>query len=275
MRNDRHVTDKHMTSQIKDKIHIFHVVPDNFPLIEDGIIGLPFLKKYKYNITNDFLQLDNERMLFQKLQETILPGEIIQSTKYLDGKPTKICFINCGELEQNLKDPIESSSIIKDLSKFASMIRTKHIEPEHRDTIERILITYLDVFNTNDNILPCTNLTEHAITLKNSKPVNVKSYKPPECHKQEIEKQVNEMLSKGIIEESDSPYNAPVWVVPKKLDASGKRKWRIVIDFRKLNELTDQDAYPLPNSDEVLDHLGKAKFFSALDLSSEFHQILM
>ena len=50
MGNDRHVTDKHMTSQIKDKIHIFHVVSDNFPLIEDGIIGLPFLKKYKYYI---------------------------------------------------------------------------------------------------------------------------------------------------------------------------------------------------------------------------------
>ena len=81
------------------------------------------------------------------------------------------------------------------------------------------------------------------------------------------------MLSKGIIEESDSTYNAPVWVVPKKLDASGKRRWRILIDFRKLNELTEQDAYPLPNSDKILDYLGKAKFFSALDLSSGFHQI--
>ena len=89
---------------------------------------------------------------------------------------------------------------------------------------------------------------------------------------QEIEKQVNEMLSKGIIEKSDSPYNVPVWVVLKKLDASGKRKWRIVIDFRKL---IDQDAYPLLNSDEIVDNLGKAKFFSALDLSSGFHQIPM
>nr|XP_012152955.1 PREDICTED: uncharacterized protein LOC105664165 [Megachile rotundata] len=100
-------------------------------------------------------------------------------------------------------------------------------------------------------------------------------YKPPEYHKQEIERQINKMLEKSIIEPSDSPYNAPVWVVPKKPDASGKRKWRIVIDFRKLNQLTDQDAYPLPTSNEILDHLGKAKFFSALDLSSGFHQIPM
>ena len=91
----------------------------------------------------------------------------------------------------------------------------------------------------------------------------------------EIESQVKEMLAKGIIEKSNSPYNAPVWVVPKKQDASGKQKWRIVIDFRKLNEQTDLDAYPLPNIDEILDHLGNAKFFSALDLSSGFHQIPM
>ncbi|CAK9801713.1 Retrovirus-related Pol polyprotein from transposon 17.6 [Anthophora quadrimaculata] len=83
------------------------------------------------------------------------------------------------------------------------------------------------------------------------------------------------MLDKNIIEESDSPYNSPVWVVPKKADASGKQKWRIVIDFRKLNELIDQDAYPLPNIDDILSQLGNAKFFSALDLSSGFHQIPM
>ena len=63
------------------------------------------------------------------------------------------------------------------------MIRTKHIDPEYRDTIEKIFITYLNVFNTNDNILPCINLTEHATTLKNIKPVNIKGYKPLECHK--------------------------------------------------------------------------------------------
>ena len=60
----------------------------------------------------------------------------------------------------------------------------------------------------------------------------------------------------------------------KKLDASGKQKWRTG-DLRKLNEQTDQVACPLSNSDEILDHLGKATFFSALDLSSGFHQIPM
>ena len=55
--------------------------------------------------------------------------------------------------------------------------------------------------------------------------------------------------------------NQRLWVVPKKKNASEKQKWRIVIDFRKINEDTDQDAHPLPVVDDILDHLGNAKFF--------------
>lgn len=105
--------------------------------------------------------------------------------------------------------------------------------------------------------------------------INTKFYRPPEAHKLKIEKQIKEIINKNLIEESDSPYNSPVWVVPKKSDASEKQKWRIVIDFSKLNELTDQDAYPLQNIDDILSQLGNAKFFSALDFSSGFHQIPM
>ena len=93
------------------------------------------------------------------------------------------------------------------------------------------------------------------------------------------------MLTKTVISPSDSPYNAPLWVVPKKRDASGKVIWRIVIYFRKLNEKSDHGAYPLPVYplpvyllpviDDILDHLGNAKFLSAFNLSSGFHQIPM
>ncbi|CAG9839154.1 unnamed protein product [Diabrotica balteata] len=64
-----------------------------------------------------------------------------------------------------------------------------------------------------------------------------------------------------------------LWVVPKKLDASGKQKWRIVIDYRKLNKLTIQDRYPLPQILELLDQLEKFQYFTTLDFSSAFHKI--
>lgn len=76
-----------------------------------------------------------------------------------------------------------------------------------------------------------------------------------------------------MIRPSESPYNSPLWIVPKKADSKGNKRWRIVIDYRALNEKTIGDAYPLPNITEILDQLGSAKYFSVFDLASGFHQI--
>jgi hypothetical protein len=62
-------------------------------------------------------------------------------------------------------------------------------------------------------------------------------------------------------------------VVPKKPDASGKRQWRICIDFRKLNEITIGDSYPLPNIHNIFDKLGRARYFTALDCTSGYLQV--
>jgi hypothetical protein len=59
------------------------------------------------------------------------------------------------------------------------------------------------------------------------------------------------------------------------MDASGKTKWRIVVDYRKINEKTIDDRYPLPNINDILDKLGKCQYFTTLDLASGFHQIEM
>lgn len=61
----------------------------------------------------------------------------------------------------------------------------------------------------------------------------------------------------------------------EKKDASGLKKWRIVIDYRKLNDKTNQDAYPLPNIEDILESLENAKFFSAFDLCAGFWHVLM
>jgi hypothetical protein len=91
----------------------------------------------------------------------------------------------------------------------------------------------------------------------------------------DVDKQVNQMLEDGIIVPSKSEWNFPLIAVPKKLDAPGKSKWRICVDFRKLNDITIGDSFPLPNIQEILDDIGKSKYFSALDCASGFHQILI
>jgi len=112
-------------------------------------------------------------------------------------------------------------------------------------------------------------------TRADTAPVNVRPYRLPERHKTEVNRQTQEMLKNKIIRTSVSQWNAPLLVVPKKADASGKPKLRVVVDFRKLNDLTIGDSFPLPNITEILDQLGNAKYFTTLDLASGYHQIPM
>lgn len=100
-----------------------------------------------------------------------------------------------------------------------------------------------------------------------------KIYRIPDCQKPVVEQYTKELLDQGILKNSTSPWNAPVIVVPKKLDASGEKKWRVVIDYRKLNEQIPDDEYPLPRIDDTIDRLGRAKYFTTLDLASGFHLI--
>lgn len=72
---------------------------------------------------------------------------------------------------------------------------------------------------------------------------------------------------------SESAFNSPLLLVPKEADASGEVKSRVVIDFRKQHEWTAGDAYPLPNIIDIFDQLGKAKYFSSVELASRYHQI--
>lgn len=80
------------------------------------------------------------------------------------------------------------------------------------------------------------------------------------------------MLRNDSIEPSTSSYNSPIILIKKK-SSDGQRKYRLCIDFRQLNKKLIPDKFPLPRIDNVLDNLGKAKFFSTLDLYSGFWQI--
>ncbi|KAH8339636.1 hypothetical protein KR074_002916 [Drosophila pseudoananassae] len=91
-----------------------------------------------------------------------------------------------------------------------------------------------------------------------------------------VNNEIKELLQNGIIRPSRSPYNSPAWVVDKKgTDDNGSKKKRLVIDFRKLNERTIADRYPMPSIPMILANLEKAQFFTTLDLKSGCHQIYL
>ena len=86
--------------------------------------------------------------------------------------------------------------------------------------------------------------------------------------KAEVERQVKDLLARGLIRPSQSPYGSPVLFVQKK-----DRSLRMCFDYRALNHITAQDKYPLPRIDDLLDKLKGAKVFSSVDLHSGYHQI--
>ncbi|MEW5311153.1 MAG: hypothetical protein WDW38_002891 [Sanguina aurantia] len=93
-------------------------------------------------------------------------------------------------------------------------------------------------------------------------------YKMSAVELEELKTQIDELLSKGYIRPSVSPYGAPVLFVKKK-DGS----LRLCIDYRALNKLTIKNKYSLPRIDDLLDRLHGAKYFSKLDLAQGYNQI--
>lgn len=147
-------------------------------------------------------------------------------------------------------------------------LRTDHLNEEEKGTLEAMCEEFCDIFHLEGDVgaLTCTNAVSHEITMRaDSAPVNVRPYRLPDRHKEEVRKQIKKMLDDGIIRPSTSQWNAPILVVPKKPDASGISKLRIVVDFRNVNELTIGDSFPIPNITGILDQLGSAKYFSTLD----------
>ena len=101
-------------------------------------------------------------------------------------------------------------------------------------------------------------------------PPNHPPYRLSPKEHEELQAQIEDLLSQGHIRPSYSPYGAPVLFVPK-MDG----QWCMCIDYRALNKQTIKDHYPLLQIDDLLDRLGRAKYFSTINLASGYHQIAM
>lgn len=177
----------------------------------------------------------------------------------------ELCNIQCTRTEQ----PTDR------VNEVLSRLRTDHLNIEERSNLESLCAQYADIFYLDGEPLTFTNKIKHSIRTTDEVPIYTKTYRYPFIHRQEVQDQISKMLDQGIIQPSQSAWSSPIWVVPKKADASGKTKWRIVVDFRKLNEKTIDDKYPIPNIADVLDKLGNCHYFTTLDLASGFYQVEM
>lgn len=246
---------------------------DAFHIVEDSCLG-------KYDIflgLNFFVKngcLINYAGMFISGEQFECPIEVDDVVFIRSAVVEEINSVTCGNfdgaspvniIEVNFS-PVAQDNLIK--------FRHGHLSSENYLAISDILLKYPDVFEdlTADNL---PELTFESLNLTSTDYIQTRIYRFPPVHNELVKKEMEKLLDLNIISHSKSPYNSPVWIVPKKDGENGEKQFRIVIDYRKLNKVTVQDNFPLPRIDDIIDQLGGAQYFSVMDLASGFHQIAL
>ena len=150
------------------------------------------------------------------------------------------------------------------------MSRAAEVSEEERKLVENFLLKYKDVFSLEGELGHYAG-QKFSIHTGDAKPIRQMPRKIPYHRKSEVDRQLDEMLSKKLIEPCESEWASPILLV-KKSDGS----LRFCIDYRRLNDVTKHDAFPLPNINDCLASLGgHCEFFSTLDMASGYWQLTM
>ncbi|RXN02784.1 reverse ribonuclease integrase [Labeo rohita] len=142
-----------------------------------------------------------------------------------------------------------------------------HLPPDGKQQLRRILESNCQVCTLRPGR---TDVLQHRLYVTHPVPIKQRPYRMSPSKQAVVREQLEEMLKAGIVEPSHSAWASPVVLVPKK-----DGKMRFCVDYRKVNAITESDAYPIPNITEILESLAGAAIFSTIDLNSGYWQVTM
>ena len=165
---------------------------------------------------------------------------------------------------------IETTDLEARKQKLLQSVAEIGVNPLQQDKnkLFSLLCEYHDVFVLEEGERGETGLVQMKIDTGDVMPKHQPVRRTHFAARQEIATQLKQMQDQNVIYPSDSPWASPVVLVRKK-DGS----LRFCIDYRGLNSVTKSDTFPLPRIDDLLDQLGKAKYFSTLDLAAGYWQV--
>ena len=173
-------------------------------------------------------------------------------------------------VEENIFMVNVNAEIKKDEEEVENAIKNmnmKNINKEEEYEVKQLLLEYKNVFTLSKIPMKINSNVEHAIITEGN-PIKLNPYRTSKIQDQIINEWVDMLLEYGLIRESCSPYAAPV-LLRKEKDES----WRFIIDYRKLNENTKKDSYPIPRNEDVFEELHGSTYFTSLDMASGYWQI--
>ena len=144
------------------------------------------------------------------------------------------------------------------------------IPKDYRNKLLPLLEEYSDIFSLSKNDIGLTNLVEHEIDTGNSRPIACSYRRIPFGLEDKVDDLIQELVDKNIIRPSESPWNAPLVVIPKK-----NGDIRLTVDYRRLNSITKRPIFPIPDANQLFDTLNGSVLFTTLDLSSGYYNIPM
>ena len=211
------------------------------------------------------LFLTNTTGLTRQLDEGTYLGEAVEVEIVDDVMPASVNLVeDCGHV------PVDTGIARRQQLKDILKEDLKHLPIDQSEAIISAVSDLHAAFALEEGERGETDLTQFQIETGDATPKRQPARRIPFAVREEVNRQLDRMASSGVIQPSNSPWASPI-VLVRKRDGS----MRFCVDYRQLNSLTKKDTFPLPRIDDLLDQLGKAQFFSILDLASGYWQIRM
>ncbi|KAI3385870.1 hypothetical protein SNEBB_007958 [Seison nebaliae] len=213
------------------------------------------------HIARTLMYIQNKGKIFVKVVNTT--NEEVKLNKDI-----KLGSAISAEVDENLKSSLSCG--VTEAETDGELNINASLSKNDKGDIRRIIKYYSDAFLKKNEKLPAAKVDPVSLELiDNPNFGNSKYYRVPFAHREQVKSQLNEMEEAGILEPAISSFNSPLITVAK----NNTSELRICNDYRGINENLKPCMQALPHLGDVLSRLGKAKYFSRIDLRSAFLQI--
>ncbi|GFU93878.1 hypothetical protein TNCV_1661021 [Trichonephila clavipes] len=242
------------------------------------ILGLDFLREHGFTLDfnkNELRSIHEEVTIF-KIEHRSEPIRQVTANENIT-IPPRTEIIVPGYIGNDKGEVLATCSPVTCVCKSSSLLLSNspqqltpdllenvELSPEQKSSAEKTVQEFEDVFSRNSSDIGHTTVTQHRIDTADHPPIKQHPRRLPFAKQEEVGTLLREMQENDIIEPSSSPWASPIVLVRKK-DGST----RFCVDYRKLNDVTKKDSYPLPRIDDTLDTLSGHKWFSTLDLRAD------